>query len=144
MCFSSAWPQIARREQGGDLQHLLWPGAGPPAEGLQPGGFRGDGPLAHPRVPRSVARLAALCQWRRLALLRPAGHPQRVHLPVHGALSLRAVERHRRDHHAVPARRPDVYDEHTPKAAPKGRICLCNVMFIYIYMLIHFFRAGQG
>lgn len=122
LCFSSALPQIARCEQSGDLQHFLWPRAGPPAAGLQRGGLRGDGPLAHQRAPRSVARLAALSQRRGPALLRPAGHPQRVRLPLHGALSLRAVERHRRDHNAVPARRPDVSDEQAPGAASKCKI----------------------
>lgn len=122
MSFSSALPQIARCGQGGGLQQFLRPRTGPPAAGLQRGGLRGDGSLAHPRAPGSVAWLAALCQRRGRALLRSAGHPQRVHLQVHGALSLRAVERHRRDHNAVPTRRPDVSDEHAPKAAPKRRI----------------------
>lgn len=100
--FSFALPQIARCGQGGDLQHFLRPRTGPPVAGLQRGGLRGDGPLAHPQAPCSVARLEALRQRRGRALLRPAGHPQRVHLQVYGALSLRAVERHRRDHNAIP------------------------------------------
>lgn len=131
LCFL---PQVARCGQGGGLQQHLRPGAGPPAAGLQRGGLRGDGSVAHPRAPGPVARLEALRQRRGRALLWPAGHPERVHLQVHGALPLRAVERHRRDHHAVPTRRPDVPDERAPRAAPKRRIYFSkkkNVHFMF-------------